>query len=275
MRGPPGGGSDLNVSSSGLSFLGFGDGSNGANDGTNGTRVPVQRASSVTHGLSTIRPGGPAGSAETLPGASSGTLPPSGTSARPNRSDRGGTARAQAAARTVRVEHVVLRARPVVAAPGPTRGFDRVVQLGIRRRGFERSVKTNSGKNLSANFLSSMSPPRMFGSPSKQRSFRERRRQSEDMTARHPPNATPADPNGPADGHKGQVKDKSSEKMKSSYGASIFGLTFRSRRKSEAARFKAQRGESDHGANNFGPTAAAAAAARADGSGGICRSGSR
>ena len=52
--------------------------------------------------------------------------------------------------------------------------------------------------------------------------------------------------------------------MKSSYGASLFGLTFRSRRKSEAARFKAQRGESDHGANNFGPNAAA----RADGSGG-------
>ena len=125
--------------------------------------------------------------------------------------------------------------------------------------------KTDSGKNLASYLASSMSPPRMFASPTKQRSFknfRERRRQSEDMT-NHPPSA---DPNTSADHHK--PGHKSGEKMKSSYGASLFGLTFRSRRKSEAARFKAQRGESDHGANNFGPTAAGAAAARAAGSGG-------
>ena len=259
-EGPPGGESDLNVSSSGLSFLGFGDGSNGANDGTNGTRVPVQRASSVTHGLSTIRPGGAAGVRGNPSGGQSGTSTES--------SDRGGTAGHRP--RHGRSASSTSFFAPAPSSPPRDRRAGLIPGSSNSESDGEGSipVKTNSGKNLSANFLSSMSPPRMFGSPSKQRSFRERRRQSEDMTARHPPNATPADPNAPADGHKGQVKDKSSEKMKSSYGASIFGLTFRSRRKSEAARFKAQRGESDHGANNFGPTAAAAAAARAAGSGG-------
>ena len=48
----------------------------------------------------------------------------------------------------------------------------------------------------------------------------------------HPASSSPAnDPNIRGTDHGGQVKDKPGA-MKSSYGASLFGLTFRSRRKS-------------------------------------------
>ena len=128
----------MNVSSSGLSFLGFGDGSNGANNGTNGTRVPVQRASSVTHGLSTIRPGGRRGSAETLPG-------PSGTST--ESSDRGGTA-------GHRPRHGRSASSTSFFAPAPS-SPPRDRRAGLIGSSNSESdgegsipVKTNSGKNL-------------------------------------------------------------------------------------------------------------------------------
>ena len=176
---PVGGETSRDSDSSGLSFLGFADGADGANGTHGGTRLPVQRASSVTHGLTT----------QPVPPAGLRGNPPSGNLSAGSSSVLRKPRHGRSASST-----------SFFASPAGLVG-----NLSNSESDGEGSipVKTNSGKSLAAYLASAASPPRMFGSPTKQRSFknfRERRRQSEDMTnhlaPNHPASSSPAnDPN--------------------------------------------------------------------------------